>query len=91
MATGCPVIATRVGGNAELLDEGKAGLLVPPRDPEAMAEGLLRLLEDTSLAKDLGDKARQRAESVFDIGPVSKRLASIYRESLREKDLLDEG
>jgi glycosyltransferase involved in cell wall biosynthesis len=72
MATGCPVIATRVGGNAELLDEGKAGLLVPPRDPEAMAEGLLRLLEDTSLAKDLGDKARQRAESVFDIGQIGR-------------------
>ena len=59
MASGVPVVATAVGGCPELV--GDAGILVPPRDPELVATGLLRLAEDPSLRRRLGADGRRRA------------------------------
>jgi glycosyltransferase involved in cell wall biosynthesis len=60
MAAGKPMVATRVGGNPELIVEGETGFLVPPRDPAALAEAVERLLEDPALAKSMGLQARAR-------------------------------
>ncbi len=90
MAAARPIVATNVGGNAELLDQGKAGLLVPARNPESMANAILQLLQHPRHARELGENAQKRAESHFDIKAVASRLANIYRQALREKHLLDE-
>jgi glycosyltransferase involved in cell wall biosynthesis len=58
MATGCPVVATRVGGLPDLIREGETGYLVPPGDAPALAAALLRLLRESDLAKRIGETAR---------------------------------
>ena len=62
MAAGLPVIATAVGGLPEVVTDGVNGLLIPPQDPEALAQALARLLDDPALAKKLGENARQHVE-----------------------------
>lgn len=65
MASGRPAVCTAVGGVPEMLVDGVTGRLVPPRDPEALAEGMLELLSDLDLSRKMGRAARQRVESKF--------------------------
>ena len=58
MAAGRPVVATNVGGNAEVVQDGVTGLLVPPRDPQRLAEALLTLLDDPARAAAMGAAGR---------------------------------
>ncbi len=64
MAHGIPVVSTRTGGIPELLRDG-AGILVPPQDPEALAEAIERLIRDSALQIQLGRAGRQRIEEQF--------------------------
>ena len=84
MASGLPAVATEVGGNREAL-EG-AGILVPPDDPEALAEAILEL-RSAALRQKLGLAARQRVER-FSLARAEKRMKEIYAELLREKGTL---
>ncbi len=63
MASGLPVVATDVGDAARII--GDAGLVVPPRDPDALASALARLRDDAGLRRDLGEKARAQIERSF--------------------------
>lgn len=83
MACGLPVVATRVGGNAELVVEGETGSLVSRADPGAMAEALLRYLEDDSLRDRHGAAARRRAEKHFSIHGMVNRYLEVYDELCR--------
>jgi glycosyltransferase involved in cell wall biosynthesis len=65
MAAGVPVVATRVGGPAELIDDGVSGLLVPPGDPPAWAEAVCLLLGDHSLRARIATAARRRVTYVL--------------------------
>lgn len=65
MATARPAVCTDVGGVSELLDEGTTGILVPPANPEALAEALLTLLRSPDLRWRFGQAARARVESSF--------------------------
>lgn len=65
MTDGLPVVATRVGGLPEVVEDGVTGLLVPPDDAAAMAEALLKLLRDPALAARLGEAGRARAARLF--------------------------
>jgi len=67
MAAGCSVVATGVGGIPELLEHERTGLIVSPADPEAIAEGLLRLIRDEALRERLGEAARAEASRRFDV------------------------
>ena len=67
MAFEKPVVATRVGGIPEVVEDGVTGLLVPPRDPEALAEALLRLLDDAELRGRMGAAGRRRVEGKFNL------------------------
>lgn len=81
MAAGRPIVATSVGGNPELLD-GR-GLLVPPADPAALAEGVTRLLDDRDLAGDLASAARAWAGKNLDPHVMADEHLRLYERLLR--------
>ena len=80
MAAAKPVVSTRVGGVPELLAEDVHGLLVQPRDPEALAEAVARLLRDPALAKRLGAEGRQRQQREFSLEAMVHRIEDLYEE-----------
>jgi glycosyltransferase involved in cell wall biosynthesis len=67
MACSLPVVATRVGSNAELVMDGQTGLLVPAEDPDALAAAMLRMLQDPELASSMGRLGQQRVETEFSL------------------------
>lgn len=82
MACGLPVVATEVEGVLDVVDDGVNGFLVPPRDPEALAQRILSLLHDPELRGRIGGQARCKAESHFDIRGMTDKMASIYLDLL---------
>ncbi|MCW9058162.1 MAG: TIGR03088 family PEP-CTERM/XrtA system glycosyltransferase [Gammaproteobacteria bacterium] len=89
MACGLPVVATRVGGNAELVEEGKTGFLVERDDPTAMAAALAGYVHDSVLRQDHGAAARQRIEEQFSLDGMVARYTDLYDELCRHPT--DEG
>jgi glycosyltransferase involved in cell wall biosynthesis len=89
MADGVPIVATNVGGIPELVQDGVHGLLVPPRDPAALAAAINRLLDDRELASRLGEAARARQRSEFDLSVVVGRLEDIYVKLLDSRSIRD--
>lgn len=83
MAAGAAVVATRVGGTPEILDDGVTGLLVPPCDAPALADAIGRLLGNAALARRLGDAARARAIRQFSMQDMVLQTESLYRALLR--------
>jgi len=79
MALGKPVVATRVSGIPELVEDGVSGLLVPEKDAPALAGALRRVLEDPALAARLGAAARQRVRALFDLERNVGELVGILR------------
>jgi glycosyltransferase involved in cell wall biosynthesis len=75
-----PVVATLVGGTAEVVVDGETGLLVPPRDPEALAQAIERLLADPTLRRRLGEAGRRRVEERFSLDAMTRRVLAIYDE-----------
>lgn len=83
MAHGIPVVATSVGGNPEVVQDGETGLLVPPADPAAFAEAVIRLLEDRDLRLRQGTAAQARATTRFSLREAANNYRHLYEE-LRE-------
>jgi L-malate glycosyltransferase len=82
MATGLPVVATRVGGTSALIEDGRSGLLVPPGDPEALARGIIQILDSPALAQQLARAARTRAVTEFGMNRMLERIEALYRGAL---------
>ena len=82
MAQRKPVVATPVGGTAELVVDGETGLLVPPGDPEALADALNRILTDPSLARRLGEAGLNRVGTAFAATAASAEILKIYETFL---------
>jgi glycosyltransferase involved in cell wall biosynthesis len=80
MAQGVPAIVSRVGGLPELVVDGECGLIVPPRDPDALARAVLRLADDRPLARRMGERARERIRVRFGIRETIERTLALYRE-----------
>jgi L-malate glycosyltransferase len=78
MAAGLPVIATRVGGTPEILDS-TCGILVPPRDPQAVANALVQLACDPERRHTLGQAARRRVEERFTLDRMIQQYGDVYR------------
>lgn len=74
--SGLPVVASRISGIPELVDDGVTGFLVPPRDPKAIADALRRLHDDPKLRQALGKAGRQKVLDEFEAFSNAERLAS---------------
>ena len=82
MAHGLPVIATRVGGNIDAVVNRECGLLVPARNPAALATAILELCDDPGLRERLGAAARKRAQDHFSLDRCVQRYLNLYRRIL---------
>ena len=78
MAQGKPVVATPVGGTAELVVDGETGVLVPPGDAAALAEALSGLLADPERARRLGEAGRERVRSEFSAARAAEEILKLY-------------
>ncbi len=83
MAAELPVVASHVGGLAELVVDGETGMLVPPGEPAALAEALGRLLDDRELRQRIGAAGRARAEDSFDLAEFRRAHVELYHRQLR--------
>lgn len=82
MGSGLPVIATNVGGNPEVVVDGETGILVPPQDPEKMAEAIMKILKNPDLANKMGHAGRKRVEEKFSLDRMVREYEAIYEECL---------
>ncbi|MDD3036203.1 MAG: glycosyltransferase, partial [Candidatus Saccharimonadaceae bacterium] len=75
-----PIIATSVGGNVEIIAHRKTGLLIKPRDVDALLSTMETLRKDTTLRKKLGDKARAQYVKKFDFDNIVKQhIIPVYK------------
>jgi glycosyltransferase involved in cell wall biosynthesis len=84
MAMAKPIIATRIDGIQEQIVDGKSGILIPPRDQDAIAEAILRLSTDKELAQELGLESRRRVEKEFTVERMVSETEKVY-QSLYEQ------
>ncbi|MFH1929184.1 MAG: glycosyltransferase [Chloroflexota bacterium] len=82
MAVGLPVVATRAGAVPEIIEDGVSGILVSPRDPNAMAEAVISLLRDPQRVSNMGKAARRRVEELFTVRQYVAGVEQVYQQVL---------
>jgi len=88
-ATGLPIVATDVGGNREIVLDGVTGFLVPPRNPEALARTMLRIMDlSDEERKEMGKRARKHIEVKFNLDRVVDLWEILYYELLEKKGIV---
>lgn len=85
MSTALPVVATRVGGNAELIEDGLTGALVPPANPDALATAMLRYFKDPRTARRHGKAGRSRVERQFSLAHMVSAYDRLYSKLLERR------
>ena len=86
MAAGLPTIASRVGGNPELVEDGITGLLVPPQDIEALSDALLRLMRDPELAQTIASNGQRLAVENYSFERLIREVDALYNELLERHE-----
>lgn len=86
MAAGIPAIATAVGGVGDVVQEGQTGFLVPPADPDALAQAIVRLWNSPEEARGVAGRAAARVREAFSSQRMLESYASLYREVARGRD-----
>jgi N,N'-diacetylbacillosaminyl-diphospho-undecaprenol alpha-1,3-N-acetylgalactosaminyltransferase len=87
---GLPLVTTDSPGCNEVVEDGLNGFLVPGRDPEALAQAIIRLIESPGLRRRFGKESRLRAVERFDLSKVADQTRSVYLDLLARKGLLNE-
>lgn len=82
MAAGRPIVATDVGGNPEVVEDGKTGLVVPVRDPGALARAIVWMIEHPDRAREMGERGRERVRAEFGVEAMVRGYDRIYGELL---------
>ena len=85
-AAGTPIVATNVGGIPEVVEDGVTGLLVPPENPQALAETILKLLRDPLYAKRLAENAKKDVEK-YNWGRITKKVEVLIDETIKHKSM----
>lgn len=80
---GVPIVATRVGGVPDIVRDAETGLLVPPRDPAALAHAIVRLLGDPQERQTMAAEAQARAREAFDVERTVRRIEAEYQRAVR--------
>ena len=88
-ACGRPLVASDVPGCREIVRPGKTGLLVPPKDPAALAQAIRQLVDDPALRRSLGAGARAVAETEFAVERIVSETLTVYRELVGPERLSD--
>ncbi len=83
-----PVVATKVGGVVEIIEHEKTGLLVLPKDTEAMAREVLRVLRDKQLARTIIEEARKKLETHYTLDQMASQTIQVYQELLNHLNIL---
>jgi len=87
-ASGVPVVATKVGGVIDIIEDGKNGLLVPPADHKSMADAIMRIYEDTQLAQRLAENAYIKIKEKYTVELMVKNTLDVYRDALSNFKIL---
>ncbi len=85
MAAGKPVVGTALGGIPEVIENGTNGFLVPPRDPTALSDAIITILENTDLAIEMGNRGRETVKSKFTLQIMIKTIEKLYIELYNAK------
>jgi glycosyltransferase involved in cell wall biosynthesis len=91
MALSRPVVASAVGGIPEMIDDGRTGLLVPPRDPDALAKAITRVLSDHEFAEKIGRGGHDLVHERFCVEQMVRAVETIYDEAVAEERRLAAG
>jgi len=90
MALSKPVIATRVGGIVDVVEDGKTGILIPPGDSTALAKAMIILLENGDLRIMMGRAGRAKIDSKFSAQTMVSQIKDVYEELLRRNPIKEE-
>lgn len=85
MAAGKPIVATRTGGTAEIIDDNETGILIEPYDAQSLSNAIISLLGNEMRRKELAQKARIKAQH-FDINKIVRQLENLYLTELQSKN-----
>ena len=85
MATGLPVVATKVGGNPEIIDDGKTGQLVPSDDAAALAAALSAYINSPELRASHGNQGRICVKKLFSVEKMVNEYEAVYRRVARKR------
>lgn len=87
-ASGVPVVATRVGGAVDIIEDGKTGLLVKPGDIIEMVDSIVRLLQDREFARNIAIEARKKVEKEYSLVRMAEETIKAYEEAIDRKKIL---
>lgn len=82
MAIELPVVSTNCDGVLDIVVDGETGIQVPPKDGKALADGLIKLIQDERLRRKLGATGRKRAEEIFNLKRRTERMEELYARVL---------
>ena len=85
MIAGLPVIATRVGGIPELVEDNVTGFLVPPGDPKTLPKTLQNLLDNSNVRHEMGRAGRAKALREFNLDDMLRKTRQVYEEVLQNR------
>lgn len=83
-----PVVATSVGGVVDIIEDGRTGLLVPPADPAGMAQGVIRILKEPELARNLAENAFEKVKQEYGANLMAERVSNVYKDACQSRGIL---
>lgn len=84
LAMKTPTVATETSGSPEIIEDGKSGLLVPPKDPKSLARAVIQLLEDRKFAQNLAENGRDSVIDRYSFSKMARQTEEVFRELLPE-------
>lgn len=84
-----PVVVTQVGSIHEVVENGKTGFIVPPKDPDALAEAIIKLLTDDRLRKEMGENAYRKMKDELSWNEIAAKTIHVYKTVLNSKDNIE--